>query len=109
MRNATPVVFPLHRAAGGSPQPDLTSRNLVTSEAGQMDMADCDAALIRALDRASAASQWDIVRQLADELHARRLARTEDLADASRTCRIKKTVPMTDGELLFADNDQPRE
>jgi len=40
-----------------------------------------------ALDRASAASQWDIVRQLGEELQARRLARLGNVVsiDARRS------------------------
>jgi len=47
-----------------------------------------EAALIRALDRASDAGRFDVVAQLAGELHARRLAREGVAAlDASRRRR----------------------
>ena len=42
-----------------------------------------EAALVRALERASAAGQWEAVKLLADELRARRLALTS-VVDLSR-------------------------
>jgi hypothetical protein len=46
---------------------------VVLASGGMLDPV--EAALVRALDRASDAGRFDVVGQLADELHARRLAR----------------------------------
>jgi hypothetical protein len=52
--------------------------------------SDAEAALIRALDRASAACEWDTVKVLAEELRARRLsARAVRDLDAERARRVR--------------------
>jgi hypothetical protein len=51
-----------------------------------------EAALARALDRASEAGRFDVVVQLARELGARRLARLSNVAQLSRT-RAGKNSP----------------
>ena len=54
--------------AGSIPAGHATS-GLIVAESNEVE-----AALARAIDRASAAERWDVVAQLARELEARRLA-----------------------------------
>ena len=61
---------------------------LLTEQTPDCDLhaSDVEAALVRALERASAAAEWDAVRMIADELRARRLvgATVVDLASIRR-------------------------
>jgi hypothetical protein len=70
-------------AAGGSNEAKCATTGGLNDSANESP----DAVLMVALDRASAAGQWDIVRQLGEELQARRLARAGNVVsiDARRS------------------------
>jgi hypothetical protein len=50
-----------------------------------------EAALAKALERATAAGRWDVVSQLARELEARRLARMDNVVALDPKARLSST------------------
>jgi hypothetical protein len=77
------------RETNASTESDLTDRNHVAEFVDDTGKDDSERALMIALERASAAGQWDIVRQLGEELQARRLARLGNVVslDSKRSGR----------------------
>jgi len=83
VKNANPAKNKPFCESDDTSESELSDRNQVEQNRGQNDLGnsadDADAALAVALDRASAAGQWDIVAQITAELQARRLARSPNV------------------------------